>query len=127
MRLAIASSVVLSTLLLTACAGSIKLVEDGKVHAGSYSQMTKEVQVDIDGVPYRGSFVQGATAGFGTAISGAHIATGTGISMDGSGQALLTSTEGKVIRCVFGSVVAWRGQGICKTNDGRQFDLLIGG
>ena len=113
--------------MLAGCAGNIKLVEDGKVHMGSYNQLSKEVQVNIDGVPYKGTFVQGATAGFGTTVSGQRVATGTFVTTDGGGQALLTSPEGKVLRCVFGSVVAWRGQGQCQTNDGRLFDMLIGG
>lgn len=46
---------------------------------------------------------------------------------DGSGQALLTSPEGKVLRCIFGPVVAFRGQGQCQNNQGKIYDMLIGG
>lgn len=126
MKMPTAVATVLMSSLLAGCAGNLKLVEDGKVHMGSYNQLTKEVEINVDGVPYRGSYVQGATAGFGTGFSGGRVITGTGLAMDGSGQALLTSPQGKVLRCVFGSVVAWRGQGQCQANDGRIFDLLIG-
>ena len=117
---------VLVLALLTACAGNLKLVEDGKVHTGKYDQLSKKVEINIDGVPYRGTFSQNMSAGFGTAFSGSRVSNGTMLLSDGSGQALLTSPEGKVLRCRFGSVVAWEGQGQCQTNDGRVLDLLIG-
>lgn len=120
------TAVALTLGYLSGCTGTLKLLEDGKAHAGSYDQLSKSIEVDIDGVIYRGSYVQGATAGFGTVTTGLRTSSGTMIAMDGSGQALLTSPEGKILRCVFGSVVAWRGQGQCQTNDGRLFDLLIG-
>lgn len=126
MKISAAAAVAIASTVLAGCAGNIKLVEDGKVHTGTYNSLTKEVEVNVDGVPYRGGFVQGASVGFGTGFSGARVSTGTMVAMDGSGQALLTSPEGKVLRCVFGSVVAWRGQGQCQNNDGRLFDLLIG-
>ena len=92
---------------LMGCAGNLKLVEDGKVHSGRYDQLSKSVEINVDGVLYRGSFVQGMSAGFGTVVTGTRVGTGTMVTTDGSGQALLTSPEGKVLRCVFGSVVAW--------------------
>jgi len=118
--------VALALAQLAGCAGNLKLLEDGKVHSGRYDQLSKSVEINVDGVLYRGSFVQGMSAGFGTVTTGTRVGTGTALTTDGSGQALLTSPEGKVLRCVFGSVVAWRAQGQCQTNDGRLFDLLIG-
>lgn len=115
-----------AALFLAGCTGNLKLVEDGKLHPGTYDQVSKTLQIDIDGVPYKGTFVQGATAGFGTSFSGAKVTTGSMVMTDGSGQALLTSPTGKVLRCVFGSVVAWRGQGQCRNNEGKVYDLLIG-
>lgn len=96
------------------------------MHPGRYDQLSKTVEINVDGVVYRGSFVQGMSAGVGVVTTGGRVGTGTVLAGDGSGQALLTSAEGKVLRCVFGSVVAWRGQGQCQTNEGRIFDLLIG-
>lgn len=115
-----------SIAFLLGCAGNIKLVEDGKVHPGRYDQLSKTLEINVDGVIYRGSFVQGMSAGFGVVTTGGRVGTGTVLAADGSGQALLTSPEGKVLRCVFGPIVAWRGQGQCQTNEGRIFDLLIG-
>lgn len=115
-----------AALFLTGCTGNLKLVEDGKIHSGTYDQISKTLQIDINGVPYKGSFVQGAAAGFGTSFSGTRVTTGSMVMTDGSGQALLTSPTGKVLRCVFGSIVAWRGQGQCQNNEGKVYDLLIG-
>ncbi|MBV7539462.1 hypothetical protein [Acidovorax sp. sic0104] len=117
---------VLALIQLAGCTGHLKLVEDGKVHSGRYDQLSKSLEINVDGVLYRGSFVQGVSAGFGTAMTGTRVGISTVMVTDGSGQALLTSPEGKVLRCVFGPVVAWRGQGQCQTNEGRLFDLLIG-
>lgn len=108
------------------CAGSIRLFEDGKVHHGRYNQVSREVEVNIDGERYAGTYVQGASAAFGLGFSGAQVSSFTGMSTDGSGQALLTSSSGKLLVCRFGSVVGYRGQGQCMTRDGRLFEMLIG-
>lgn len=126
MKNSIHIALLVAAALLAGCAGNLKLVEDGKVHVGKYDQITKKVEISIDGVPYRGTFSQNRSAGFGTAFSGAKVANGVMLMSDGSGQALLTSPEGKVLRCVFGSVAAWEGQGQCQNNDGKIYDLLIG-
>lgn len=111
--------------LTSGCAGNIRLVEDGKVHRGTYDQISKAIQVTIDGERYTGTYAIGR----GTAVAfGATGGMAVGLSSDSSGQALLISeTTGQVIRCAFGSVVDWRGQGRCQNNAGRVFDLLIGG
>ena len=114
------------TLTMVGCAGNIKLIEDGKVHSGKYDQLSKTIEITIDGVPYKGTYSQNASTGFGTTVAGTQVATGVITMRDGSGQALLLSPEGKVLRCRFGAVVAWRGQGQCQNNDGKLYDLLIG-
>lgn len=115
------------SLLLTACAGNVRLIEDGKVHLGKYDTASRMVEVSVDGVRYSGPFVQNTGVGVTTAFIGGRLVTGTTITGDGSGQALLTSPDGKVIRCQFGSVVGFRGQGRCENNAGKTYDLLIGG
>ena len=117
----------LAVTLLSGCAGNIRLLEDGKVHQGTYDQMSKSVKVSIDGIQYAGTYVQGVTTGFATGFSGTRTSTGLVTMSDGSGQALLTSPDGKVLRCVFGPVVAFRGQGQCQNNQGKIYDMLIGG
>lgn len=116
-----------ATCALAGCAGNIRLLEDGKVHNGTYDQMSKAVKVVIDGVPYTGSYVQGVSTGFATGFSGGRTTTGFMTMSDSSGQALLTSPDGKVLRCIFGPVVAFRGQGQCQNNQGKIYDMLIGG
>lgn len=115
-----------SVVLVAGCAGNVKLVEEGKIHHGRYDQLSKTLEINIDGMLYRGSFSQNMSSGFGTVFSGTRVATGAMMMTDGSGQALLLSPEGKVLRCSFGSVVAWRGQGQCQNNQGKVYDLLIG-
>ena len=115
-----------SCVLLAGCTGTLKLAEDRKVHIDSYDQLSKSVTINLDGVPYSGTYLQGVTAGFLTSFNGGGTAMGTGVMSDGSGQALLLSPDGKALRCVFGSVVGWRGQGQCQNNAGKLYDLLIG-
>lgn len=111
---------------LAGCAGNLKLLEDGKVHNGQYNSLTKQVDVDIDGRHYSGSFFQGAAVGFGTSFSGGRVSTGTGFGSNGSGGAVLTSSDGKVLECGFQAMFG-RGQGHCAGMDGRQYVLVIGG
>ena len=117
---------VLLSITIAGCAGNLKLIEDGKIHYGSYDQLSKTLQVSINGVLYKGTYSQGVSLSTGGVAVGSQIATGFSTTTDGSGQALLLSPDGKVLRCRFGSVVAWRGQGQCTSNDGRLYDLLIG-
>jgi hypothetical protein len=122
----------LTIAFLSGCAGNIKLVEEGKIHHGRYDQISKKIEVSIDNVIYRGSYSQSvtSTAATGTIIKNSPftVQTGTafGSTTDGSGQAILISSDGKVIRCNFGSIVAWRGQGQCQSNSGKSYDLIIG-
>lgn len=123
----------LALLPLAGCAGSLRLLEDGKSHAGTWNAASRTIEVTIDGTQYSGSFTQNTTVGFGTsygtAFSGSRMAYGTGIgttvASNGSGQALLTSTNGKVIQCAFQAAMG-RGQGQCEALDGRRFILVIG-
>ena len=123
----------IALLPLVGCAGQLRLLEDGKVHHGTYSQASRSVEVTIDGVRYAGGFTQNQTVafgqGFGTAYSGGRTAFGTGfgtsVASNGSGQAVLTSPDGKVIQCVFQAAMG-RGQGQCEALDGRRFVLVIG-
>lgn len=110
---------------LTGCAGNIKLLEDGKVHQGRFQQGTNTVEVDIDGIRYSGTYSQNLGVGFGTGLAGRSLISGSFVTSDGSGQALMTSPTGKVLRCVFGTVVAMRGQGLCENNDAKRYDMII--
>lgn len=112
--------------LLAGCAGNLKLLEDGKVHNGTWNAATKTLEATIDGRHYSGTFSQNATVGTGFATAGGTSAIGTGISSNGGGQAILTSTDGKVIECFFQASLG-RGQGQCQGMDGKRYALVIGG
>lgn len=119
---------------LTGCAGNLRLLEDGKTHAGTWNAATKTLEVNVDGRQYSGTFSQNATVGFSNSFASASSGTrtaygsgfGTSVASNGSGQAVLTSADGKVIQCVFQAAMG-RGQGQCQGMDGRNFVLVIGG
>lgn len=123
----------LALLPLAGCAGNLHLLENGKAHAGTWNAASRTMEATIDGQKYTGSFTQNTSVGFGqsfgTAYSGGRTALGTGfgttVVSNGSGQALMTSADGKVIQCVF-QAMAGRGQGQCEALDGRRFFLVIG-
>ena len=130
MRLALISA----ALLLCGCAGNVKLLEDGKVHYGSFNSASRTVEVDVDGVKYTGNFTQNTTVGFGqsfgTASSGTRTAYGssfgTMVASNGSGQAVLTADNGKAIQCVFQAQMG-QGSGMCEGLDGKRYIMVIGG
>lgn len=124
---------ILALLPLAGCAGSLKLLEDGKSHAGTWNAATKTLEVNVDGRQYSGTFSQNASVGFNNSFAAASSGTrtaygsgfGTTIASNGSGQAVLTSADGKVIQCIFLAAMG-RGQGQCEGLDGRRFILVIG-
>jgi len=94
-----------------------------------------EMSVTLDGERYSGTWVYVAQGGgfgiaYGSAYSGAIIASGTATSVSlpvqGNGSALLTADDGSTLRCVFNySAMSRSGLGICKDNKGRVYDLQI--
>lgn len=115
-----------ASIALAGCAGNLKLIEQGKTHPGTWNAASKTIEATVDGTRYAGTFSQNASLGVGTGVSGTSFATGTAISSNGSGQAILTSADGKIIQCVFQAALG-RGQGQCEDMDGRRFVLVIGG
>jgi len=115
-----------ASIALAGCAGNLKLIEQGKSHPGTWNAATKTLEATVDGTKYTGTFSQNASVGFGTGVSGTSFATGTAIGSNGSGQAILTSADGKIIQCVFQASLG-RGQGQCEGGDGRRFVMVIGG
>lgn len=111
---------------LTGCAGNLKLLEQGKTHPGTWNAASKTIEATVDGTKYSGTFSQNASLGVGTGVVGTSFATGTAVSTNGGGQAVMTSADGKVIQCVFQAAMG-RGQGQCEGMDGRRFVLVIGG
>lgn len=119
-------ALIAATAILAGCAGSLQLLEQGKVHNGTWNAASKTLEATVDGVKYAGTFSQNASVGTGFATSGTTSAIGTGVSSNGNGQAILRSADGKVIQCVFNASLG-RGQGQCEGMDGRRFAMVIGG
>jgi len=123
-----------AAIALTGCAGNLKLLEEGKAHSGTWNAATKTIEVNIEGRQYSGTFSQNASVGFNNSFASASSGTrtaygsgfGTTIASNGSGQAVLTSADGKVIQCIFQAAMG-RGQGQCQGMDGRSYVLVIGG
>lgn len=109
--------------LTSGCALNVRLLEDGKAHAGSFNVASRSMEVTIDGDKYEGPLYRGAAVGFGTGFVGVRSFNTTSIMASDQFQALLTNAAGKVLRCQFQSSFG-RGQGMCQTNDGRTFDLV---
>ena len=119
-------STALLAALLSGCALSVRLLEDGKSHAGSFDVAVGSMTVTIDGDVYTGPLSRGVSTGFISGLAGTRMYSGTVVTASDQFQALLTNKAGKVLRCQFQSALG-RGQGICQNNDGRTFDLVQGG
>lgn len=115
----------IALLPLVGCAGNLRLLEEGKSHAGTWNAATRTLEVTIEGRKYSGGFNQNATQTFGT-VYGRRPIFGSGVSTDGTGQAVLTSDDGKVIQCQFQASLG-RGSGQCEGMDGRRYAMIIGG
>jgi len=114
------------------CSGNLRLLEDGKSYPGHWNSASGEVEADIDGEHYAGTYSDPPNIGIGVGVGsyswsgsggGLGLSTGTG---GGGGRAVLTSSSGRVIECYFASSFG-RGQGECRSMDGRRFVLVIGG
>lgn len=116
-------AMVVAAAALSGCALNVKLLEDGKAHAGSFDVAAGTMEVVIDGDRYAGRLSRGTSAGFFTGTAGTQTVTGTSIVASDQFQAVLTNSSRKVLRCQFQSALG-RGVGICQNNEGRKFDLV---
>lgn len=114
-----------AALVLSGCALNMRLLEDGKVHRGTFDPAGRKMDVTIEGDRFAGSVSQGMMVGFGQTFTGTRMSTGTMVMGSGQFQGVLTNAAGKVLRCQFQSAMG-RGQGMCQNNDGRTFDLVVG-
>jgi hypothetical protein len=112
-------------LALSGCALSVKLLEDGKVHAGSFDVASSTMEATVDGDVFRGPLIRGMSTGFITGTAGARFYSSNVIIASNNFQAVLTNSAGKVMRCQFQSALG-RGVGVCQMNDGRILDLVQG-
>ncbi|MGL5117565.1 MAG: hypothetical protein ACRC7C_19810 [Beijerinckiaceae bacterium] len=113
--------VALSVVALAGCAGTGRLLKDGKVYP-----LTKEggvLMTTIDGELYRGSFVVNNSYGSTTTMVNGKPVVSTGGVSGNQGRALFTSASGKVLRCDF--MVSGRNAiGQCTDQSGGVYDLV---
>ena len=110
---------------LVGCGGSLKLLEEGKVHQGTYDAISKSISVTIDGTKYSGSYLLNNGATFSSGFAGSRFVTMQGVSSATMGRGLLTSEAGRVLRCEF-AVQGMNAQGACQDSTGRFYDLIAG-
>lgn len=121
-------SIALLAALLAGCAGTVRLIGDGKVHHGTLNTGDKSMQVVVDGEVYKGNWVMGQTTAnsFGVvSYAGRKPVYGsTTATVDSNqGRVLLVSPSNKTIKCDLLSS-GMRAQGQCVDSLGRQFDLI---
>lgn len=115
----------IALLPLAGCSGSLRLIEEGKVYPGTWDGRTKTMEATINGVKYAGPFYVNDTPVVATGWAGTKAVTTVGVAGNDSVTALLSSPDGKVIRCAF-RASSGRGQGQCSDNTGKVYDLIIG-
>lgn len=115
----------IALLPLAGCAGNLRLLEDGRAHQGTWSGTSKTMEASIDGVKYSGPFYVNDTPVVGTSFVGTRAVTTVGVAGNDNVTAVLSSPDGKVLRCSF-RASSGRGQGQCSNNSGKVYDLIIG-
>ena len=115
----------LTVTVLVGCGGTLKRLEEGKMHQGTYDAIAKSMTVTIDGTKYSGTYLLNNGSTFSTAFAGSRFVTLQGVSSATMGRGLLSSETGKVLRCEF-SVQGMNAQGACQDSSGRFYDLIAG-
>lgn len=129
-------TLIAAALLLSGCAHAVQLTprDGGPIGYGSAPASVGDkgqLTVNLNGKTYTGRWVlvRGGSMGFGTAYSGASIATASmyGMAADANGQAILSSPDGAHLRCQF-SYSSWSdaGMGVCQDDAGKTYDMTIG-
>jgi hypothetical protein len=111
--------------LLAGCAHKIQLIEDGKVHNGTYQEATRQMEVVIDGERFAGTVMPGSAVGFGTGFVGTKMFTTTTTTSTGVYTGVLTSDRGRVMNCQVNASM-FQGSGMCQTTEGRTFAVKLG-
>lgn len=111
-------------LVLTGCVSQASLIaQDGHRYKLEIDSVMERLRADIDGVEYKGTYVQDSGLGVGQSFGARGGMSSSYMAMSGStGQAVMTSSSGSYIECSFnanGMTVI----GKCQSNTGRQFVL----
>lgn len=119
---------VLTSLLLTACGGSVILIDkDNQESHGSFNTIFKSLEVNVKGKTYSGYFITNATSGYsyGSAFSGTRWASGSSqyVASGNSGRAVLRARDGSTLTCEF-NYQSLKAIGICKDRNGEEYQLI---
>jgi len=115
-----------AALSLVACSFPMKLLDNGRVHEGTYRPGPgPSMDVSVDGIAYSGKIQQNVGVGFGTGMVAGKPINTTGFTVGSGAQALMTSKDGKWIACQF-SAAAGSGSGMCQDAAGKNYGLVIG-
>jgi hypothetical protein len=112
-------------LALTACTHTITLYPrgGGEQATGTVNDGSKNMEVQLRGDTYAGSYVLGQTFGVGM-VGGANPTTVTTVGTTNNATALLVGPKG-VLRCEFRIVAAQGGNGVCVDSSNTMYDMLI--
>jgi len=119
-------AILAACIALSGCALNIRLLEDGKVHQGTMDYAGGRMAVNIEGDAYAGPISRGVSTAFTNGFIGRRPTFGSTLLISDQFQGLLTNKDGRILRCAIQSA-GGRGQGLCQMNDGRTFDVIVGG
>lgn len=132
-------------LFLIGCTANIALIDrtNGNYYKGKTIGAALggngELQVNVDGLDYKGTWTYSAMGGsysigsattsvYGGGVYASGNSFGNSLNMSAQGKGLINmkADNGSFIRCVF-DFNEWSGSGIgeCQRNDGRLFDLTV--
>lgn len=130
-----------STLTLSGCAYQITAMprDSGKIYTGQATETGfggGDIEITIEATIYKGKWTTTSSndsytvlTTFGTNSRGART-TSTGIGQSygsgGTGKAMLSSADGRGLRCEFAGGGSGSGGGICVDDAGRVFDIQYG-
>ena len=135
------SCCVATVIALTGCAYQITAMprDSGKIYSGeaTNNQMGGgDITITIEGTQYKGKWTRTGSndsytvlTTYGTTSRGARTSTtgfGQTYGSGGTGKAMLSSVDGKGLRCEFAGGGSGSGGGVCVDDGGRVYDIQFG-
>ncbi|MBL8339517.1 MAG: hypothetical protein JNM97_22315 [Rhodoferax sp.] len=119
----------LSLMLLSACTHTVTLFPrgGGEQAMGTLNDMSKEIEINLKGDKYTGTYTTGRVSTFGTVQTYGARPTTSNVLMSGSSNqaaALLTGPKG-VLRCEFVIEEMIGGNGVCVDTSEAVYDMLV--
>lgn len=120
--------VVSVAVLLSGCTGNLLLIDKSNQQSkGTFNAADKTLEVQINGVDYKGFYVTNASAALGVmqGFSGSKVVSGTGQAYvtGNTGRAILRDASGSTIQCEF-SYSGMKGIGTCSDSKGETYQLI---